>query len=462
MSSPRRAPNLSHPKAEPAMNITIDKKPNCEAELHIEVDAATVRTRRQSIVHRYQQLAKVPGFRPGKTPLPVVEKRFAREIDGELREALVGDGCREAATQHKLSVISVRAVRDDTFQPDGNFSFTADLTLEPEIALPEYKGIEVNAPRVEVTDELVDARLDEMRKNFATYNDVEGRELALGDIAIVTYSGTVDGTPVGEVAANAHLSVKGSEDYWVRMEEGSFLPGFVGQIVGLQTGETREGVKCTLDEGYPIAELAGKEIAYTVTLKGIKEQVLPEADDAFAQRLLPGKTLADVRDILRSRITDELTERRRSAIVDQILEFLNNSTETELPPELLQRETQRRVDDMVERGIRQGMENEDLEAQQDEIFAAAADQAKTNLKTTFILEQIARKEELSVNDQELINRIAWVAQRNNKPLKKFVNELKRDNAIPGIRGQMLIGKAIDFLVLNAKVNETAPEAPANA
>jgi trigger factor len=185
-------------------------------------------------------------------------------------------------------------------------------------------------------------------------------------------------------------------------------------------------------------------------------------DDAFAQRLLPGKTVADLRDTLRSRLTDELTERRRSRIVDQIMAFLDKSTETELPPDLLQRETQRRVDDLVERGIRQGMENEDLEAQQEQIFAAAADQAKANLKTTFILEQIARKEELSVSDQEVINRIAWVAQRNNKPLKKFVNELKRDNAIPGIRGQMLIGKAIDFLVLNAKVNETAPETAAEA
>lgn len=444
------------------MNITIDKKPNCEAELHIEVDAATVRTRRQSIVHRYQQLAKIPGFRPGKTPLPVVEKRFAREIDGELREALVGDGCREAANEHKLSVISVRDVRDDTFHPDGNFSFTADLTLEPDITLPEYKGIEVTAPRVEVTDEMIDGRLNELRKNFATYNDVEGRALATGDIAIVSYSGTVDGTPVAEVAENAHLAVKGTDDYWVRMEEGSFLPGFVAQIEGMEIGSSREGVKVTLEENYPIAELAGKEITYTVTLKGIKEQVLPEVDDAFAQRLLPGKTVADLRDTLRSRLTDELTERRRSRIVDQIMAFLDNSTETELPPDLLQRETQRRVDDLVERGIRQGMENEDLEAQQEQIFAAAADQAKTNLKTTFILEQIARKEELSVSDQEVINRIAWVAQRNNKPLKKFINELKRDNAIPGIRGQMLIGKAIDFLVLNAKVNEIAPETTGEA
>lgn len=444
------------------MNITIDKKPNCEAELHIEMDSATVRTRRQSIVHRYQQLAKIPGFRPGKTPLPVVEKRFAREIDNELREALVGDGCREAASENKLSVISVRAVRDDTFDDDGNFSFTADLTLEPEILLPEYKGIEVSAPRVEVTDEMVESRINELRKNFATYNDVSGRALANGDIAIITYSGTVDGTPVGEVAGNAHLSVKGSEDYWVRMEDGSFLPGFVAQIEGMEIGTTRDDVKTTLDEGYPIAELAGKEITYRVTLNGIKEQVLPEADDAFAQRLLPGKTLADLQESLRGRLTDEMTERRRSRIVDQIMGFLNNSTETELPPELLQRETQRRVDDLVERGIRQGMENEDIEAQQDQIFAAAADQAKTNLKTTFILEQIARKEELSVNDQELINRIAWVAQRNNKPLKKFVNELKRDKAIPGIRGQMLIGKAIDFLVLNAKVTESAPESAVEA
>ena len=102
------------------MNITIDKKQNCEAELHIELDAQTVQERRKGIVQRYQKLARVPGFRPGKTPLAVVEKRFSKEIDGELREALVGDGCREAASEHKLAVIKVRDVRNDTFQPDGN------------------------------------------------------------------------------------------------------------------------------------------------------------------------------------------------------------------------------------------------------------------------------------------------------------------------------------------------------
>ena len=192
------------------MNITIDKKPNCEAELHIDVDADAVRNRRQALVHRYQQLARVPGFRPGKTPLAVIEKRFAREIDGELREALVGDGCREAATQHKLTVISVRAVHDDTFQPDGNFTFTADLTLEPEIILPEYKGIEVSAPRAEVSDEALEARLLELRRQFATYNDATDRVLAMGDIAVIDFTGTVDGTPIEEAAPTAHLSVRGS------------------------------------------------------------------------------------------------------------------------------------------------------------------------------------------------------------------------------------------------------------
>ena len=113
------------------MNITIEKKPNCEAELHIEVESGVVRDRRKSIVERYQKLAKVPGFRPGHVPATVIEKKFAREIDGELREALVSDGCSEAAKENKLSVISVRTVRGDTFQPDGNFTFTADLTLEP-------------------------------------------------------------------------------------------------------------------------------------------------------------------------------------------------------------------------------------------------------------------------------------------------------------------------------------------
>ena len=444
------------------MNITIDKKPNCEAELHIDVDADAVRNRRQALVHRYQQLARVPGFRPGKTPLAVIEKRFAREIDGELREALVGDGCREAATQHKLTVISVRAVHDDTFQPDGNFTFTADLTLEPEIILPEYKGIEVSAPRAEVSDEALEARLLELRRQFATYNDATDRVLAMGDIAVIDFTGTVDGTPIEEAAPTAHLSVRGTKAYWVRMETEGFIPGFVEQINGLAIGETKDGVTVTIDEKYPDEALAGKEVIYSVTLAGIKEQVLPDLDDVFAARLLPGKNAEELSTVVRQRLTDESIENRRRIIVEQLLEFLDKSTETELPPELLQRETQRRVDEIVERGVSQGMENDDIEAQQEQIFATAADQAKASLKTTFLLEQIARKEELAVSDQEVVNRIAIIAQRNNKPLKKFINELKRDNAIPGIRGQMLIGKAIDHLVLNAKVTDAAPETSAEA
>ncbi len=444
------------------MNITIDKKPNCEAELHIEVDSDAVRTRRQSIVHRYQQLAKVPGFRPGKTPLPVIEKRFSREIDGELREALVGDGCKEAANRHKLSVISVRAVRDDTFQPEGAFSFTADLTLEPDISLPEYKGIEVTAPKTDVTDEMVDVRLMDFRRQLATYNDATGRPLAKGDIAVINYTGTVDSVPVEDIAPQAHLSVKGSQGYWVRLEDGAFIPGFVEQLDGMAIGETRNEVKVTLDENYPIAELAGKEVVYSVTLDAIKEQVLPEVDEALAQRLLPGKSLDELLATVRQRLTDEALERRRSGIVEQILTFLDASTETEMPPDLLANETQRQVDQMVEDGVRHGMENDEISAHQEEIFAKAADQAKLRLKTNFILEQIARKEELSVTDNELINRIAMVAQRNNRPLKKFIAELKRENAIPGIRAQLLLGKAVDFLVLNAKVNEAAPVAEVEA
>lgn len=444
------------------MNITIDKKPNCEAELHIDVDVDSVRKRRQDLVHRYQKMARVPGFRPGKTPLQVIEKRFAREIDGELREALVGDGCREAATQHKLTVISVRAVHDDTFQPDGNFTFTADLTLEPDITLPEYKGIEVTAPRAEVSDEALENRLLELRRQFATYDDATGRALAMGDIAVIDFTGTVDGTPIEDAAPAAHLSVRGTKGYWVRMEEEGFIPGFVEQINGLAIGETRENVTVTIDANYPEEALAGKEVVYSVTLAGIKEQVLPELDDAFAARLLPGKSLAEFTAVVRQRLTDEAIENRRRVIVEQILEYLDTSTETELPPELVQRETQRRVDEIVERGVNQGMENDDIEAQQEQIFATAADQAKASLKTTFLLEQIARKEDLSVNDQELLYRISLIAKRNNKPLKKFVNELKRDNAIPGMRGQMLIGKAIDLLVLNAKVTDAVPEATAEA
>jgi len=438
------------------MNTTVEKKANCEAELHVEVPAETVKTKRQAIINRYRKLAKVPGFRPGKAPTQVVEKRFAPQIDGELREAIITEGLRAGSKEHDLKVLSVREVGDDTFQPDGAFTFMAYLTLEPEIELPPCENVPVEAPPLGIDDTMVDARLDGLREQFADFGDAEGRPLVEGDIAVISYTGSLDGTPLDDAIEGLPAHLVGREDHWLRTDDDGFLPGLAAQILGMNIGEKKDGLEVIFPEEFPVESLQGKVVSYDVTLVGIKEKNMPEADDEFAARILPGKSLEDLRAVLRERLEEEQREHRRSLITDQILTYLDRSVNVDLPSDLVQNETQRQVDEIVQRGAAQGLDNDAIAAEQDRIFASASAQAKSRVKNSFILEKIAEKEELKVSEADILAQVQAMASQANKPVRKVFKQLQKENALGGIRNQILLSKALDFVVSKAAITEVAP------
>jgi trigger factor len=198
----------------------------------------------------------------------------------------------------------------------------------------------------------------------------------------------------------------------------------------------------------------GREVVFTVTLNEIKQQTLPEANDEFAAKVLPGKSLEDIKGLIREQMTEQATREAEEAKVSQIVAHLNAQIDFELPDELVGAETQGTADSMVERGVNAGMSEEDISTQQNEIFAAAGQQARTNLKTNFILQEIARVESITVSDQDMLQRVAAMASQRRQPIQKLIKELQAEGKISGIRSSVLIGKVIDFLVENANVAET--------
>jgi len=444
------------------MNIHVDKKANCEADLRIEVPADAVKSKRSTITNKYKTHAKLPGFRPGKAPAGVVEKKFSKEIGDELHDEMVREALSKAVKEHNLSVLGVKSVSDETFQDDGNFTFTAVVTLEPEIALPEYKGIHVKAPKVEVSDERIEKELESLRERFADYVDVEDRGAAMGDIVVISYSATIDGQPMKEVEPKVTDFFAGRESHWVKMDEESFLPGFCGQLIDLKKGEKNEKVEVTVPEDFPLESLRGKEVIYTVEINEIKEQKLPEIDDEFANRLMEGKTLADIKSMISENLEEQMQQQREGAIVDQVIAHLGKVVEVDLPEEVVVRETQRRVDEMVYRGQSQGMDVETIESQQREIFAAAEAQAKAGVKSSFILEKIAEAEKIEATDDELFAQIAQQAQQAGVPIKKFVKQVQKEGRVNSIKHQIQIGKVIDFLKENVVIEEVDADETADA
>lgn len=435
------------------MNIVVEKQPKCVATLRVEIPAEKVQGQRDQIVRGYASKARVPGFRPGKAPKALVEKKFEKEISEELNERLFNEAFDEALKQEDLKVLDFGIPENLTTAPDGAISFISKLTLAPEVQLPEYKGIKVTVPPVEVPQEELDAQLQALRERFADFKNIEGRAAAMEDFAVIDYSSTVEGKPTEEFLGKPAGYLSSREGFWVRLDEKAFLPGFAAQLVGMNAGDSKE-VTVTIPDDFPVEDLRGKEMVFSVKLNELKEAILPELDDELAAKLAPGKTIAEITEIIRENMQQERKRRIDDMKVNQIVAHFNSLVDFELPDELITQETQSQADAMVRRGVQAGMSEEEIESQQTEIFASAGQQAVTNLRTNFILQEIARVEKITVTDAELVNHLARVAQDRKVSPKKFIKDLNRGGRLPSIRSSIGIGKAIDFLVQNAEVVES--------
>ncbi len=435
------------------MNIVVEKQPKCVATLRVEIPADKVNGQRDQIVKGYTSKARVQGFRPGKAPRSIVEKRFEKEITEELNGVLFNEAYDEAMKQESLNVLDFGVPEDVTTLPNGNITFVSKLTLAPEVKLPEYKGVTVTVPPTSVPDEEIEAQLTALQERFADFTDIEGRAAEMGDFTVIDYTSTVEGKPTEEFLGKSAGYLTGREGFWVRLDEKAFLPGFTPQLVGLSVGDSKE-ITVTLPEDFPVEGLRNKEITFQTAVKELKTAVLPALDDEMANRLAPGKTMEEIKGIIRENMQGERQRKIDDMKVNQIVAHFNVQVDFELPEDLVTQETQSQADAMVKRGVQSGMSEDEIESQQTEIFASAGSQAVSNLRTNFILQEIARVENITVTDAELVNHLIQIANSRKVAPKKFIKDMQRAGRIPNIRSSMAIGKTIDFLVGQANVVES--------
>jgi trigger factor len=435
------------------MNIVVEKQPKCVAILRVEIPAEKVTGERNRIVRSYLTKSRIPGFRPGKAPLAIIEKRYGKDISDELQSQLINEAYDEALRQESLKVLDFGVPEGVTQHPDGSFSFQTTLILAPDVQLPEYKGIPVTVPPAAVPDEEVAQQLESLRERFADFQPIEGRSADMGDFAVIDYSSTVNGQPTEEFLGKPAGYLSGREGFWMRLDEKSFLPGFCAQVVGMNPGETRT-ITVTLPEDFPLAELRNSEMLFTTTLNELKLSILPELDDELAKRLAPDKTMDEIKSLILENMQFERQRKINDLKVNQIVAHFNAQVDFELPDELITQETQTQADSMVERGIQSGMTEDEVQSQQAEIFATAEHQAVSNLRTNFILQEIARAENITVDDKELVSHLVQIASSRKLAPKKFIKDMQRAGRINNIRQSMTIGKAIDFLVEHANVQES--------
>lgn len=437
------------------MNITVETQPSCRAAIRIEIPASDVQNTRSSITKGYTQQAKLPGFRPGKAPQAIVAKKFDSEITEELQNTLVRQGYQAALKRDDVQILNLLDVKDLNISDEG-CSYVLEVSTVPQFELPEYKALPVKLAKVDVSDADIDHDLLHLTERFATFDDVE-REAALNDFVVLNATGSIDGKPTEETAADAPAFLKKIEGNWFQLTENeTFLPGFFAALVGIKKDETRE-IKVTLADDFFAEALRGKEVTFSATAQQVKERQLPEVNDEFAQKLNKDWNVEQLRDEVKKVIEQRRTQAREDSKTSQIIEHLAEKLEFELPEELVQRETQRRTNDIARNAMSQGMDQQALLEAQGQIIDAASQQARQNVKVSFILGEIAKKENISVSDDQIRGALAQIAARQNLTPKKLMAEARKSDLINRLREDLLLENALQFLKSNAAVEEVEAE-----
>ena len=437
------------------MKVEVENQPPGMATLRIELPPEDVRKEWDAIASNYSRYARIPGYRAGKAPRQVIEKKFRKEIQDELTKALVSKSYHEAIAEKQLRVVSLTDLGDVEFGEDRSMRFRATVVTAPEFELPDYKNIPVQLPGTEVNEADIDTALERLRDQVADFVDVRDRDLAMGDFAVLDFMGAIDGVSISEIVPEASKNLHGGKKFWLHLAPENFLPKFCEQIVGMKPADTRS-VQVEFPAEFPVTELAEKKADYAVTLNEIKAKVLPAVDDAFAAKIMPDKTLADLRHTIEHNLEHEKEHELERSKEQQVVRFLHERISFDLPPTLLKNETRRALNELVHRNRERGVPDELLKGKEKELIEGAGSLAAHRLKTNFILHRIAEVEKIEVTREELDERIREQAAHYNVSVEKMKKEFEENDRMNGLAEEILLGKTLDFLKSNVSV-ETISE-----
>ncbi|MCH6267754.1 trigger factor [Neobacillus citreus] len=414
--------------------------------LTIEVSADKVNEGLDAAFKKVVKQINVPGFRKGKMPRGMFEKRFGVEaLYQDALDFIFPDAYMTAIDETGIEPIAQPENVDfdlEQMGKDKDFTFKATVQVKPEVTLGEYKGLEVEELDATVSEEDVQKELEALQNRHAELVVKEEGTAVLGDTVVIDFEGFVDG--------EAFEGGKG-ENYSLELGSGSFIPGFEEQLVGVAAGESKD-VEVTFPEEYHAAELAGKPAVFKTTVHEIKGKELPALDDEFAKDVDDEvETLDALKEKIKTRLEDSKKHEAEHNLQDTLVEKAAENAQVELPEVMIDNEVNRLLQDFEQRLQMQGMNlqlyyqfsGQDEEALRQQMKA----DAEKNVRVRLTLEAIAKAENLEVSEEDVNAELEKMAGMYNMPVDNIKKAL---GGTEGIKEELKYKKAIDFLVENKK------------
>lgn len=431
------------------IKVNIESPGGCRRILEISVSADAVKDDYEALVGLFAKQARISGFRRGRAPVALVERRYNSAIIQEAKDRLIPQFYQEALQQEHIEPVTVVNVQDVQFGRDEGLAFRATVDVAPEFKLPKYRKISLKRETVSVGDADVEKALNEIRERFARFEDVDDQPVALGDLVQIDYDAESDGKPLAENVKDAR-DIGSGRDFWVPTEESEFVPGLNAALEGGAIGDTLT-VDVSFPEDYHVEAVAGQKAVYTVTVKGVRKRVLPELDEDFVKQF-EVESEAALRDTIRTDLEEAQAAKETERLKSEISKILLDKTTMELPQALVERETYTLVRDMLTRVAQQGASREMLDQHRDEILGSASQTAQERVKLSYIINRIAGEEEIDIEDADIDVRLDLMGQRYGMPRERIRAELeKQDGGMQQLWAQVRNDKVMDFLLENAKV-----------
>ena len=425
------------------MSLQVEKLEKNMAKLTIEVPAEELEAAIEKAYQKNKGKIQIPGFRKGKVPRKMIEQLYGKEFFYEdAANALIPEAYEKAVEECEDTIVSSPKV--DVTQIEGGkpFIFTAEVALKPEVTLGKYKGVEVEKIDITVSDEEVDADLNQQRENNYRMVTVE-RAVADGDVAVIDFEGFVDDV--------AFEGGKG-ENYSLAIGSHSFIDNFEEQLIGKNAGEDVE-VNVTFPEEYQAKELAGKPAVFKVSIKEVKEKQLPELDDEFASEVSDFETLAEYKEDIRKKLSEKKEQDAKNAKEDAVIEAIIAEAQMEIPDAMIETQQRQMVDDFAQRLQMQGM-NLDMYCQYTgqtpaSMVESIKPQALKRIQSRLVLEAVAAAEKIEASEEDFDKEIEKMAASYQMETDK-VREIMGEAGKKQIMEDLAVSKAADFVRENAK------------
>ena len=427
-----------------AVKTSITELPESRVRVHAEVPADEIERRVQQKARDLGRGLRVPGFRKGKVPAPLVLQRLGRDavLDETIRDTLV-DWYRDAIDAAGISPVGEPAI--DMGDPPGQgeaLTFSIEIGVRPGATLGEYKDLEVGRREPVASDADIDREVDGLRERLATLATVD-RPAEIGDFVVMDYVGSIEGTPFG-----------GGEgrDQLVELGSGRLIPGFEEQLVGARAGDERT-VALSFPDDYGAEHLAGQPASFAVTVKEVKHKDLPTPDDDFAADA-GFDSLRELRDDIRSRLLERDGREVEGEFREAALDAAVARAKVEVPAALVQARARELWDQTLHslshRGISREAYLQIADRTEDEILADAAPSAEQALKREAVLTAVIAAEGIAPTDEDVAEALQPLAERDDSTPDKLLADLRRRGRLEELREDLAARKAMDLIAESAK------------